>query len=159
MRHDAWAGMLSWWSSQSPVSHSCSFLNHQNNFHIRMFKLNAKFDADSWFYLLSHFECDGHVVHKLTQQSLPPPLTSSVKSSLLTHVHSSPPSLAARLHWCCANHSHYINSGWTFSDQASNIHIHEHIHIHEILYKRKYNLMCILTHFEKYISTFKYLLN
>ena len=32
-----------------------------------MFKLNAKFDADSLFYLLSHFECNGHTVHMLTQ--------------------------------------------------------------------------------------------
>ena len=26
----------------------------------RMFKLNSKFDADSWLYSLSHFECDGY---------------------------------------------------------------------------------------------------
>ena len=63
-----------------------------------MFKLNAKFDADSlpYFYLLSHFEC---TVHNLTQWCLPPPLTSTVKLSLFTHVHSSPLSLA-RLHQC-----------------------------------------------------------
>ena len=36
-------------------------------------KLNAKFDADSLFYSLSHFECDGHTVHMLTQQCLLPP--------------------------------------------------------------------------------------
>ena len=35
------------------------------------------------------------------------PLTSAVKSSLFTHAHSSPLSLAARLHQCHANHSHY----------------------------------------------------
>ena len=29
------------------------------------------------------------------------------------NVHSSPLSLAARLHWCHANCSHYINHGWT----------------------------------------------
>ena len=28
-------------------------------------------------------------------------------------------SLAARLHRCCANHSQYINNGWTFSGQTS----------------------------------------
>ena len=56
--------------------------------------------------------------HMLTQQYLPPPLTSTLKSSLFTHVHSSPLSLAARLHWCCANRSHYINNGWTFSRQT-----------------------------------------
>ena len=43
-----------------------------------------------------------------------------VKSSLFMHVHSSPFSLAARLHQC--HHtgcSHYINKGWTFSGQTS----------------------------------------
>ena len=35
-----------------------------------------------------------------TQWHLPPPLTSTVKSSLFTHAHSSPLSLAARLHGC-----------------------------------------------------------
>ena len=63
-----------------------------------MFKPNAKFDADSLLYSLSHFECDGHTVHMLSQWRLPPPLTSTVKSSLFTHVHSSPLSLAARLY-------------------------------------------------------------
>ena len=79
-----------------------------------MFKLNAKFDADSLLYLLSHFECDSHTVHMVTQGRLLPPLTSTVKLSLFTHAHSSPLSLAARLNGCCANHSRYINSGWTF---------------------------------------------
>ena len=36
---------------------------------------------------LIHFECDGHTVHMLTQSRLLP-LTSTVKSSLFTHVHS-----------------------------------------------------------------------
>ena len=56
-RHDAWVGMLLWWSCQSPVAHSCGLLNHPNSFHRGMFKLNAKFDAVSLLYLLSHFEC------------------------------------------------------------------------------------------------------
>ena len=43
-----------------------------------MFKVHAKFDADSLLYLLSHFECDGQTVHILTQQCLLPPLTSTV---------------------------------------------------------------------------------
>ena len=60
-----------------------------------MFKLNAKFDADSLLCSLSHFECDDHTVHMPTQQHLPPPLTSTVTLSLFTHVHSSPLSLAA----------------------------------------------------------------
>ena len=84
-----------------------------------MFKLHANFDADSLLYSLSHFECNGHTVHMLTQQHLPPPLTSTVKWSLFTHVHSSPLSLVARLHRCCTNHSCYINNGWTFSGQTS----------------------------------------
>ena len=46
MRHDAWAGLLSWWSCQSPVAHSCSLLSHPNSFHGGMFELNAKSDAD-----------------------------------------------------------------------------------------------------------------
>ena len=49
--------------------------------------LKAKFVADSLLYLLSHFECEGHTVHMLTQQCLPLPLTKTVKSSLFTHVH------------------------------------------------------------------------
>ena len=44
---------------------------------------------------------------------------STVKSSLFTHAHCSPPCLAARLHRCCPNHSRYINNGWTFSRQTS----------------------------------------
>ena len=115
MRRDAWAGMLLWWSCQSPVAHSCSLLNHPDSYHGGMFKLNAKFDADSLLYSPSHFECHGHTVHMLTHWHLLSSLTSTVKSSLFTHVHSSPLSSAARLHGCHINHSHYINNGWTFS--------------------------------------------
>ena len=79
-RRDASAGTLSWGSCQSPVAHSCSLLNHLSSFCRAMLKLNAKFDVDSLLYLLSHFECDSHTVHMLTQQRLPPPLTSTVKS-------------------------------------------------------------------------------
>ena len=53
----------------------------------------------------------------------PPSLTSTVKLSLFTHVHSHPLSLVARLHWYQANYSHYINNGWTFSGQTSYISI------------------------------------
>ena len=64
--------------------------------------------------------CSIHsVIWMLTQRHLPPPLTSTVKSSLFMHAHSSPLSLAARLHWCRANDSPYINNGWTFSGQGS----------------------------------------
>ena len=87
MKCDAWASMMSWWSCQSPVAHSCGLLNHLNSFHGEMFRLNAKFDADLLLYSLSHFECSGHTVHILTQQCLPPPLTNTVKLSLFTHAH------------------------------------------------------------------------
>ena len=59
--------------------------------------------------------------HMLTQQGLHPLWTSTVKSSLFTHVHSSPLSLTARLHRFWANHSRYINNGQTFSGQTSYI--------------------------------------
>ena len=80
--------------------------------------LNAKFDAGSLLYLLSCFECDGHTVHMLDQQCLPPPL-STVRSSLFMHVHSSSLSLAARLHQHGVICSHYVNNGWTSSRQTS----------------------------------------
>ena len=100
---------------QAPVSHSCRLLSQPNSFCRGMFKLNTKFDTDLLLYLLSHFKCQGHTVHMLTQWLVPPSLTSTVKSSLFTHAHSSPLSLAARLHRCHTDCSHYINNGWTFS--------------------------------------------
>ena len=125
-RGDAWVGTLSWvgallwWSCQSPVALSCGLLNHPNRLRWGMFKLTAKFGADSLLYSLSHFECNGHPVHMLTRWCLPPPLTGTVKA-LFTHAHSRPLSLAATLHGCCANHSCYINNGWTFFRQTSYI--------------------------------------
>ena len=124
VRHDAWVGTLSWWSCQSPVAHSCGLLTHLNSYHRGMFKLNAKFDADSLLYSLSHFECDSHTVHRLSQWHLPPPMTSTVKLSLFMLMHFSPLSLAARIHWCHANNSCYINKGWTFSGKTLYIIIH-----------------------------------
>ena len=118
MRCDVWAGMMSWWSCQSPVSHSGSLLNHPNSSHGAMFKLNAKFDADSFLYLSSHLEWNDHTVYVLTQWHLPPRLTRIVKLSLFTCAHSSSLSLAAKLNQCHTNHSHYINNGWTFSGQT-----------------------------------------
>ena len=117
MRRDAWAGVLSWCSCQSWVAQSCGLLNHPNSFQGGMFKLNAKFDADSLFYSLSHFEYSGHRVHMLTHWRIPPLLTRTVKSSLFMHVHSSLLSVAARLHQCLTNRSHYTNNGWIFSDR------------------------------------------
>ena len=78
-------------------------------------------NADSLICFLSHFKCNGHTVHMLTQRHVLPLLTSTVKSSSFTHAHSSPLSLAARLHRSCTNHSCYINNGWAFSGQTSYI--------------------------------------
>ena len=119
--HKMWCmsrSVVLWWSCQLPVAHRCGLLNHPNNFLREMFKLHAKFDADSLLYLLSHFECNSHTVHMLTQQHLPPPLTTTVKSSLFTHGHSIPLFLADRLQGCHTNCSCYINHGWTFSRQT-----------------------------------------
>ena len=71
--------------------------------------------------------------HMLTQKHLPPPLTSTGKSSLFTHTHSSPLSLAARLHWCWANHSHYFNNGWNFSGQTLCVCIHMNTHMYSFI--------------------------
>ena len=102
-------------AAKSPVAHSCGLLNHPNSFHRGIFKLNTKSDADSLLYSLSHFQWDNYTVHMLTQSYLLPPLTSTVKSSLFMHEHSSPLSLAARLPQHRVNYSRYINNGWTFS--------------------------------------------
>ena len=78
---------------------------------------NVQASCKTWcrfFVLLAHFECDSHTVHTLTRYHLLLPLTSTVKSSLFTHAHSSLLSLADRLHWCNTNHSPYINNGWIF---------------------------------------------
>ena len=55
-----------------------------------MFKLNAKLDADSLLYLLSHFESNNHTVHVLTQRRPPPPLTSEVLIVLACAFQSTP---------------------------------------------------------------------
>ena len=57
---------------QPSAAHSCVLLNHLDSFWGGMFKLTAKFDVDSLLYLLSHFECDSHKVHVLTQWRLQP---------------------------------------------------------------------------------------
>ena len=100
IRHDAWVVVLSWWSCPSPGAQSCSLLNHPNSSHRGTFKLHGKFDAGSLLYLLSHFECDGHTVHMLSQWHLSPPLIGTVEMSLFTHAHSSSLTLAVRLHRC-----------------------------------------------------------
>ena len=92
-----------------------SLLNYPNSFCRGMFKLKTKFDADSLLCLLSHFEHNSHTVHMLTQGYLVPPLTTTVKLSLFMHEHPSLLFLAARLHQCRTNLSHYINNRWSFS--------------------------------------------
>ena len=66
------------------ASHQCGLLNHLDSFCGGMFKFNAKFDADSLLYSLSHFEWDSLTIHMLTQEYLLPPLTITVKLSLFT---------------------------------------------------------------------------
>ena len=117
-RHDAWEGVLLWWSCQSPVAHSCGLLNYPNSFFRGMFKVNAKFDADSFSTcsvilntMATQYSCSLSGASPLT-------LTSTLKSSLFIHAHSSLFSLAAKLHWFWANCSHYINNGWIFSGQT-----------------------------------------
>ena len=91
---------------------------HLSIFHRGKFKLNTQSDPDLLLYLLSHFECDHHTVHMLTNGIYCPHWLSAVMSSLFTHAHSSPLSLASGSQWCRTNHSRYINNGWTFSTQT-----------------------------------------
>ena len=58
-----------------------------SSFHGRIFKLNLKFHIDSLCYLFI-LNMTVHTRHILTQWHPPPPPTSTVKSSLFTHVHS-----------------------------------------------------------------------
>ena len=103
---------------QLPIS--CGLLNHPNSSCRGMFKLNAKSDAGLLLYLLGHFEWDSHTVwYTCLVNSAYHPSDKLVKLSLFMHAHSSPLSLAARLHRCCTNHSHYINNSWIFSRQTS----------------------------------------
>ena len=120
MRCDTRAGTLLWWSCQSPVAHSCGLLNHPNSFQGGMFKLNTIFDADLLLYMLILIAMATQYTCSLSGIYLPP-LTNTVKSSLFTHVYSSPLSLAAKLHRYHTNHSCHITNGWTFSMQTSYI--------------------------------------
>ena len=130
MQHDASVDTLSWWSCQSAVAHNWGLLNHPNSFCRGMFKLNVK------LMQIHYSTCSLTLNVSATQYTCSPngiyctPLTSTVKSSLFTHAHSSPLSLAARLHWCCANCSYYINNGWTLSRQTSYIQIYVYVCIY-----------------------------
>ena len=118
-RRDAWVQVVLWWSWASPVAHSCGLLNHPHSFQGGMFKLMAKFDIGSLLYSLM-CGCWMRQPHSTHVHSMTPTtsLTSTVKL-LFTHAHSSPLSLAARLHQCHTNHSLYINNDWTFPRQSS----------------------------------------
>ena len=72
-------------ANQSPVVRSCNLLNYFNSFCGGMFKLDVKSDADLLLYWLSHFECDSHTVHMLTQQCLLPPVTSTTSEVVIVH--------------------------------------------------------------------------
>ena len=85
---------------------------------------------------LSHFEWDSYTVHILNPRHLLPPMTTAVKLSLFTHVHSNPLSLAPSYHGCCVNRSRYINNGWTFSGQfLKYIYTHIYTHIHTLMFR------------------------
>ena len=60
-------------------------------------------------------------------------------SCYLSCAHSSPLSLAARLHWRHPNHSHYINKGWIFPGQTL-FYIYTHTSIRFTYYKLYYVL-------------------
>ena len=61
---------------------------------------------------------------------------------LIVHTcHSSPLSLAARLHQCHANHSYYINNGWTFSRQTLCVCVSIHKYRYISIYIHTYNFI------------------
>ena len=76
---------------------------------------SKKFDADLLLCWLSHFKCDSHTVHMLTQWCLLPPLTSKVIIAHACIFQST--LLGCQVIWCHANHSLYFD--WTFSIQTS----------------------------------------
>ena len=96
-----------------------SLLNHPNSFCGGMFKLKARFDADLLPYSLILNATATQYTRSFNGVYHRPPLTRAVTVSLFTHAHSSPLSLAARVHRCCAKSSHCINNGQTFSGQTS----------------------------------------
>ena len=117
-RCDAWAGALSWWSCQSPFSHSFSLLNHPNSFWEGMFKLNAKFDlqihCSTYSVILNvtatQYTCSLNIIycpHWLVQWSCH-----------CSHMHIPSTLLGCQVTYCHTNHSCYINNGSTFSGQT-----------------------------------------
>ena len=108
--HGTWcmSRHILWWSCQSPFANSCGLLNHLNSFCRGVFKLNRKFDADLWLYLLSHFECSIHTVHMHYHTSPIP--TDKCREVITVYACSFQSTLlASRLHHCHTNCSPYIN--------------------------------------------------
>ena len=117
-RHDAWAGALVWWTAnhQLPIAvafwiiwivsvEECSSLMQDlMQIHCSTSSVILNVTDTQYTCSLSGIYCP----HRLVQWS-----------PLFTHAHSSPLSLAARLHQCCTNHSCYINNGWIFPIQTS----------------------------------------
>ena len=122
MRCNAWEGVLLWWSCQPQVAQSYSLLNH---------RMVSAEECSSLMQNVMQIRCSTHsvILNAMATQythlmALLSPLSSTVKLSLFTHEHSSPLSLAVRLHQCHANLSLFINNGWTFSGQTSFIYIY-----------------------------------
>ena len=126
-----------------------------------MFKLNAKFNADPLLYSLSHLQCNGRTVHMFTQQHLLPPLTSTVKSLLFLHAHSSPLFLAAGLYQWHTNHSCYTNKGHTFfqTDLVYLCYKINFLYLRKIWNIKLKHLKDITLFFLHFLSTFTYYLN
>ena len=116
MRCDARTGTLSWWSCQSLVVHSCSLLNHLNSF------WRGGGVCSSLMQNLMQIYCS---IHSVILNAMARKDTCSLNN--VYHPHwlvrwshlSSPLSLAATLLRYCANCSHYLNNGSTFSGQTS----------------------------------------
>ena len=108
-----------------------SVLNHLNSFGRVMFKFNRKFDADfcctqsSWMWWPPS-------THAHSTASIAP-LTSTVKSSLFTHVYSSSLSLAARVHWCHASHFVTLTMAGLFPDRTC-ISIYPYVYAYVVLF-------------------------
>ena len=99
-----------------------SLLNHPNSFCRGMFKLNAKFDADS-FAQLSPFEWNSHTIHTHSPMSIAPTDLYSEVIIVHTCVFLST-LLGCQVMQMCANHSNYINNGWTFYGEYTHTHTH-----------------------------------
>ena len=102
---------------QPPGWHPWNQAFHPSQYQTFPIEPDASPNPDLLFYSLSRFECDSHIIPMHIQQCLPPPLTGKVKSSLLKHMYSRLLSLAARLHVCRINHSHYITMARLFLDR------------------------------------------